>query len=358
MKKIAIIGSVGIPAKYGGFETLVEYLTVNLSSKFLITVFCSSKGYKNKISSYNNTRLIYLPFNANGIQSIFYDILSIWYALFFADVLLILGVSGCIFLPIAKLISNKKIIVNIDGLEWKREKWNYLARKFLKFSESLAVKYSDEIIADNKGVSDYVLKEYGVSAKLIPYGGNHVSKRELSRETLLKYTFLAEKYVFKVCRIEPENNIEMILDAFTNSNQLTLVMVGNWYQSDFGKNMKNLYSNISNIQLLDPIYDQDVLNEIRSNCLFYVHGHSAGGTNPSLVEAMCLGLPVVCFDVVYNVETTKGDAYYFKSSNDLSNIIRTFSKDELEKIANKMELIANEEYVWERISNLYGNLFK
>ena len=140
-KKIAIIGTVGLPSNYGGFETLTEYLTKDLGVHFDITVFCSSASYKTKLKTHNNAKLIYLPLNANGIQSIMYDIASIFYALLFADTLLILGVSGCIVLPIVKLISSKKVIVNIDGLEWKRAKWGKAAKWFLKFSERVAVKF-------------------------------------------------------------------------------------------------------------------------------------------------------------------------------------------------------------------------
>ncbi len=172
-KKIAIIGTVGVPAIYGGFETLAEYLTKYLGKKYELTVYCSSKSYSNKIIEYNNARLVYLPLNANGVQSIPYDILSILKALRYADTLLILGVSGCISLPFVKLISRKKIVVNIDGLEWKREKWNKFAKWFLKFSEKLAVKYADAVITDNKVIQNYVLSEYGVKSTLIAYGADH-----------------------------------------------------------------------------------------------------------------------------------------------------------------------------------------
>ena len=135
-KKIAIIGTVGLPSNYGGFETLTEYLTKDLGDRFDITVFCSSTSYKTKLKTHNNAKLKYLPLNANGIQSILYDIISIFYALLFADTLLILGVSGCVVLPLVKLISTKKIIVNIDGIEWRRAKWGRFSKSFLKYSEN------------------------------------------------------------------------------------------------------------------------------------------------------------------------------------------------------------------------------
>lgn len=182
-KKLAIVGTVGIPAKYGGFETLTEYITKDLSEKYDITVFCSSKSYEEKIKKYNNCHLKYINLNANGVQSIPYDILSLLKALRFADAILILGVSGCISLPFLKLFFKKtKIVTNIDGLEWKRDKWNKYAKYFLKFSEKLAVKYSDVVVADNKVIQDYILSEYGTKSELIAYGADHVNKMEISKE--------------------------------------------------------------------------------------------------------------------------------------------------------------------------------
>ena len=117
----------------------------------------------------------------------------------------------------------------------------------------------------------------------------------------------------RVCRIEPENNVHVVLKAFAQLPEKTFVMVGNWNNSEYGKSMKADYGNYSNIHLLDPIYDQVKLDKLRSNCLVYIHGHSAGGTNPSLVEAMYLGRPVIAFDVSYNCVTTENKALYFKN---------------------------------------------
>ena len=133
MLKIAIIGTAGLPAKYGGFETLAEYLTKELNQRHLFMVYCSSNMYSRKLSQYNGSNLKYIPLNANGAQSILYDIVSMIHALFFADVILILGVSGCIFLPVLRLLFRKKIIVNIDGLEWQRDKWSRFGKSFLNY---------------------------------------------------------------------------------------------------------------------------------------------------------------------------------------------------------------------------------
>jgi len=357
-KKIAVIGTVGIPAKYGGFETLVEYITKEIYQDFDITIYCSAKSYSEKLETYNNCKLHYINLEANGMQSILYDIRAIFHALKYADVLLILGVSGCIILPFIKLFFKKKIIVNIDGLEWKRQKWNGIAKWFLKLSERFAVKAADAIVGDNKVIKDYVGQTYGKKAHLIAYGGDHCSTRPLSQKTLKKYPFLNAQYAFKVCRIEPENNIEMILEAFAQADKIPLVLIGNWNNSAFGRQIKSEYQDFETIYLLDPIYDQDILNEIRSNCFVYIHGHSAGGTNPSLVEAMSLGLPTICYDINYNVETTENSALYFKSSVDLINLIKLINQKEIKQIGGRMKDIARNKYRWSIISNQYMQLFE
>ena len=243
-KKIAIIGTVGIPAKYGGFETLTEYLTKYLHDDYDITVFCSEKHYDTKLSSYNGVHIEYVNFNANGIESIPYDIISIVKSLKFADTILILGVSGCVVLPFVKLFSSKKIIVNIDGLEWKRHKWHKYAQRFLRFSEHIAAKYADVIISDNKVIQEYVELRYGKKSELIAYGADHVRKLSIGENVLTSFPFLVKQYAFAVCRIEPENNIHMILKGFENEESLNLVIVGNWDASTYGVELKKEFSSM------------------------------------------------------------------------------------------------------------------
>lgn len=356
-KSIAIIGTVGVPAIYGGFETLAEYLTQYLGIHYDLTVYCSSKSYPTQLTDYNNAKLVYLPLNANGVQSIVYDMLAIIKALRYADTLLILGVSGCTILPWVKLFSRKKIIVNIDGMEWRRHKWGKFAKWLLKFSEKLAVKYADEVITDNQVIKAYVLSEYGVNSTLIAYGGDHAVAVPLAKKVLSLYPYLAGDYAFTVCRIEPENNIHIILAAVAKQHQLPLVLVGNWQASQYGRDLYALYVDSADIYLLDPIYDQALLNQLRSNCLVYLHGHSAGGTNPSLVEAMCLGLPIFAFAVDYNQETTEHAAQYFIDADELKDLLVNTSKDSLLVNGKAMSDIASRRYQWQLIVGQYATLF-
>ncbi len=348
---IAVVGVVGIPACYGGFESLVENLTLHKSDNVNYTVFCSSKAYQEHLNTHNEAKLVYLPLKANGVQSIPYDILSLVKCLKLKpDVVLILGVSGCIFLPFFKLFSKAKIVTNIDGLEWKRDKWNWLVKKFLKFSERIAVKFSDVVVTDNKAIGDYVDSEYHKENVTIAYGGDHAIRSNLvdvpSNENA------SSSYALGLCRIEPENNVEMILKAFsTNSHKVKFV--GNWESSAFGKELKAKYKVYENIELLDPIYDLDTLFQLRKNCSLYLHGHSAGGTNPSLVEMMHFGIPIFAFDCSFNRYSTDDKAHYFKDEDQLSDLVKITSSEALSVNANHMERIAKERYTWSEISRQY-----
>jgi len=355
---VALIGTVGVPACYGGFETLAAHLVENWQEEQAVSVYCSKAHYpkENRPSHWKQARLIYLPFKANGIQSILYDIVSIFHALTYAHTLVILGVSGCLILPFIKLFFNQRIIVNIDGLEWKRNKWNKYAKGFLKWSEKIAVKYADVVVTDNAAIQDHVMNAYGKRSELIAYGADHVINQKEAKKDLLNYPFLNKDYYFKVCRIEPENNVHVVLEAFNDLPDKRLVMVGNWEKSSYGKNLFEQYHQHPNIHLLAPIYDQEKLDLLRSNCYAYIHGHSAGGTNPSLVEAMYLGLPIFAYEVNYNQATTENQAIYFKDKSHLKTLLLQQTDENLGQNADAMLEIAKRRYTWNIVSNQYANL--
>lgn len=356
MKQVAIVGIQGVPAKYGGFETLVENIIgKNCSGDIRYTVFCSRRDCQKHAKEYKHARLKYIPLlHANGIQSIAYDILSMLCTPGRYDTVLVLGVSGCIFLPFYRLLYRKRLIINIDGLEHRRSKWGKFTKKFLRASEAMAVKFADVIIADNKGIQDYVWETYHKKAELVAYGGDH-ALREVSHEMqtniLNKYGLKDGNYSISVCRIEPENNSHIILDAFSKTNEI-LLFIGNWQKSEYGRKLKLKYKNHSNIQMLNSIYDLDVLYTLRCHCKQYIHGHSAGGTNPSLVEAMHFGKPILAYDVVYNRETTENRAYYFKNVYDLISLILQDKKG-----GKSMSEIAHRKYFWKRIAEQYEVLY-
>ncbi|WP_312176554.1 DUF1972 domain-containing protein [Chryseobacterium sp.] len=359
--KVAIIGTVGLPARYGGFETLTEHLVEELSDTYDFTVYCSSKKYsrEERKESWKGSRLKYIPLDANGIQSIFYDSWSILHALRDSDVLLILGVAGAWLLPFVKMFTNKKIIISIDGIEWKRDKWPLAAKLYLWFAENLAVKYSHIDISDNESIQDYTSLRYETISRVIEYGADHTRVNAApSEQDFVTYPFLSKPYAVKVCRIEPENNVLTILKVFSENPERHLVLVGNWENSHYGKDLKQKFSVFENISLLDPIYDQHTLDMIRGNASLYIHGHSAGGTNPSLVEAMFLGLPVICYGVSYNRTTTGDQAFYFSDEKELENLIKNLTQADFKNCALRMKKIAENKYVWNTVAEKYSQVIQ
>lgn len=359
-KKIAVIGTVGIPAKYGGFETLTEHLVKQLGHQYDITVYCSKKKYTKaeRVKTWQGAKLKYIPLQANGMQSIPYDTLSVLHALFYADVLLILGVASAWMLPFVKLFTRKKIIISVDGVEWKRDKWSKPAKWYLWWAEKMAVKYSHADISDNEAIQDYTAVRYRTLSHIIEYGADHTLRVKPTAADRENYPFLNRPYAFKVCRIEPENNINMVLEAFSKMPQYTLVMIGNWNNSDYGKELYSEYKQYPNLLLLNPIYDQRTLDLIRGNAYVYLHGHSAGGTNPSLVEAMYLSLPVIAYDVSYNRATTENKAFYFKNAESIIQIIENTKFAAFRETRMQMKEIAVRRYTWNVVAQKYDFLIQ
>jgi glycosyltransferase involved in cell wall biosynthesis len=222
----------------------------------------------------------------------------------------------------------------------------------------LGVRWANYVVADSAIIQKSLFADYGVSSYMIAYGGDHVTKVVLRDEIAQKYSISNRDYCFKVCRIEPENNLDMILDSFANSGK-RLLIVGNWNFSNYGVNLRKQYADFPNISMLDPIYNQYELNELRSNCCLYIHGHSVGGTNPSLVEAMCLGLCVVAFDVNYNRCTTHDSAVYFSTSDELRILVDSIYHDEPKKsaIGDRLMALGLKHYTWGRIIQQYDEIF-
>ncbi|MDX8383925.1 MAG: glycosyltransferase, partial [Ghiorsea sp.] len=185
---------------------------------------------------------------------------------------------------------------------------------------------------------------------VIAYGGDHALAIEAVDVT--EYS-LPEKYAFSVCRIEPENNVHMIVAAFAGQDDVPLVIVGNWNNSDYGKELREQYAAVEHIQLLDPIYDLGKLKTLRQNAFIYMHGHSAGGTNPSLVEAMHFGHPILAFDCSFNRSTTEGRALFFDSSDSLLSMINDASFEE--SSLDVLE-VAKRRYTWEVVARQYFEL--
>jgi glycosyltransferase involved in cell wall biosynthesis len=354
-RKLALVGTVGLPPRYGGFETLAHFLVVYLGKTTDFVVYCSGPDYPVHPTTYLSAELRYIPFRANGAQSVIFDLVSLVDSCFRAETILLLGVSGGIFVPLMRLFG-MRVILNADGLDWQRSKWGRWASRFLKLSEAVAVRWANVLVADNEGIASYFANEYGKPSVLIEYGGDQVSLPPVTEERLDRYLFLNAPYAFSVARIQPDNNIEMILEAFAQSVSHVLVMVGNWGSSAFGRELKASFIHCGNLHLLDAIYDPEELNVLRGHCSLYVHGHSAGGTNPSLVEAMHLSLPIAAFDVIYNRATTEHAAQYFRNASELAALLNRVAPSEWESQRATMKAIATRRYRWNLIADKYAQV--
>jgi glycosyltransferase involved in cell wall biosynthesis len=355
--KTAILGTAGIPASYGGFETLAENLARYHQDQRVaggLVVYCSTKHCKVRLESYLGAKLRYVSVNANGPYSVLYDALSLLSAVRRGcDSILLLGVSGAFALPLVRLFSRARIVTNVDGIEWKRAKWTGFGRWWLRQSEHWAVRFSHEVVADNGGIAAHIAQTYGRDCRVLAYGGDHAVRAE---PKAFEGPPLPAGYALALCRIEPENNVATILEAFSRTPSIPLVFIGNWSNSAFGQELRERYANFEHIRMLDPIYDTGVLWTIRSNARIYIHGHSAGGTNPSLVEMMHFRLPVIAYDCVFNRSTTEENALFFMSSEELAQRLLALDTTTEESIGAEMVKLARERYTWDVIGREYFQL--
>lgn len=353
---LAIVGIVGLPARYGGFETLAEHLVRQLGATRRILVFCSAAGSTSKVERYLGATLEYLTWNANGWQSMIYDALAMCRSARRCRTLLVLGVSGCLLLPLVRLFAPRvRIVTNIDGIEWQRQKWGKVARLVLRQSEAVAVRFSHRVVSDNVGIQDHVMARYGRPSTFIPYGGDTTAGS--SPATAGRSTgYPPGSYLLTVCRIEPENHIEEILQAVSSLPEHSLVLVGNWNVSPYARALRARYAERPNIELRDPIYEPAALARLRSEAGAYVHGHSAGGTNPSLVEAMHAGLSVFAYDVNYNRHTMAGAGWYWRTPQQLAQLLSTVDAAAIAREATRLRTHAEAHYTWEAVAGRYAQL--
>lgn len=357
-KKVALIGTNGIPAHYGGIETLAEYLARDLNEDYDLYCYCSKTPKAKQLETYRNTKLIYTRWRANGWQSIFYDGFTILRSLRKHDVLVVLGCS-CPPALFFKVFTNKHIVLNaIGGKETEKVRGLKMFGKIevaiKKWMEGIQARYADYVIIDNAANVGVFEKKHHVKVLLAEYGGDHAVAEPVTSEMLIKYPFLSGQYDVTVSRAQEDMNIHMVIDAYKQVTERKVVIVSNWQKSEYGQ---KLYAENAgkypNIILLNAIYDQKELNTIRSNASLYLHTHSMCGTAPSLVEAMYLGLPIVCFKVPTNLETTEHKSVYFETIPELIDLLKKMDEATLSQIKTDLHEIALRRYTWKRISAIY-----
>lgn len=359
--KIAILGTRGIPNNYGGYEQLAEYLSVGLVEKGYEVIVYNSHLHNYKEKEFKGVKIIhkYSPENIIGSSAnIIYDYLCLLDALYRkVDIILECGYQssaiGFYFAP----INRSKIVTNMDGLDWKRSKWSPRVQKLTKWFEKLGVKKSHALIADNLGMKEYLRETYGVESHFIAYGTTVPEKYDINY--LKEFSLNPREYNMIVARLEPENNIEIVLDGYANSKQqCPFIVIGN-HMTSYGTHLKDKYAECENIKFIGGVYDQNKLNALRHYSSIYFHGHSVGGTNPSLLDAMACECFLVSHKNQFNKNVLGDDAYYFSSSEDVARIlddkIEESVKDKL--IANNLFKVKND-YTWQKIVDEHENLFK
>lgn len=353
--KIAILGTRGIPNYYGGFEHISEYVSAGLVKKgHSVTVYNShNHPYKADIWNGVNIQHCYDPEYLIGTAGQFiYDLNCLIDARRKKfDVVLMMGYTSS---SVWGMLYPKKsaIITNMDGLEWKRSKYSKPVQQFLKYAEKLAIKHSHFYISDSRVIKDYLENKYDIVSEYIPYGADLIS--EIEREQLDTVQAKKEDYFLLMARMEPENNIETILEGFNNSNSNRMFKVLGDTSNRFGQYIRERFKNDERIQFKGAIFDTAKVRMMQNSSHLYFHGHSVGGTNPSLLEAMASEALIAAHDNPFNKSVLHSDAFYFSDADGVRDLVENVQRNGTERamVKNNVHKIAFQ-FNWEKIVNEY-----
>lgn len=381
-KNVFIIGSNGIPANYGGFETFVENLTYKkISNNIKYHVACLAKN--DEEFEYNNARCFNVKVPSIGpAKAIYYDLVALKRAIKYIKknkmkntTIYLLGSTIGAFVGLYKNKIKKlgsKLYVNPDGCEWKRDKWNYFVKKYLKYSEKIMVKYADLVICDSINIEKYIkeqYKKYNPNTTFIAYGSDiEENCTEESKEKLEKWykekQVTKNEYYLIVGRFVPENNYETMIKEFMKSTtKKDLVIITNVEKNKFYEELKEKtkFDKDERIKFVGTVYDTELLKQIRKNAYAYLHGHEVGGTNPSLLEALATTNLNLLLGVSFNKEVASNSAMYWnKEENNLSDLINTIENlknEEIQQYGEKAKERIKEEYSWQKIVKNYEEIF-
>lgn len=367
--KIAFVSTRGIPNNYGGFEQFAEYISVGMAQRGHEVVVYSPKFHPYQESTYKGVRIkhIYSPetWMGSSVGSFFYDFASLRDALKKEDFDIIYEAGYTSIIPAYIWFNVKKrkrpiFTTNMDGLENKRSKFSPMVRRFLDWEEKMAVKYSHYLIADNMGIHDYYKEKYGKESKFLAYGAD--IHDDFKAEYLEEFGLRSEEYYILIARLEPENNIVMAIEGYLHSKEngrRPLIVVGKT-NTPHGKELVEKYGNERNVEFVGGIYDFKKLDSVRHFSKAYFHGHSVGGTNPSLLEAMAAGCFIFAHDNIFNRAVLKENAFYYPSADKVTeylNRIDTIAEgSKIQYTARNIEVIRNE-YSWESLIDKHEKYF-
>jgi glycosyltransferase involved in cell wall biosynthesis len=354
---IAILGSRGIPNRYGGYEKCAQELGVRLVEKgHEVTVYCGSDHpVQDKIWHGIRREMIMNPEKRMGTAGQFiYDLncnLDSRRKNF--DIVLHLGyTSDSIWFW---LWSKKSIhLVNMDGQEWKRSKFNPGVQRFLKYAEKLATKKSKYLIADSHPIENYLAEKYKNPIRYIAYGAD--IPHSVSSTITEAFGLESKKYDLMIARMEPENNVELAIEAkLISKDNIPLVIIGN--SNEYKNRLSEKYREKQQIKFMDALYDPEKVKSLRYHSRYYIHGHSVGGTNPSLLEAMACSCVIFAHQNPFNKVVLGNDALFFNTKKTLADAFQTpISAVYQMWVSNNLEKIKHD-YNWNIITEQYERLF-
>lgn len=358
--KIALIGTRGVPANYGGFETCVEEIGKRLVEKgHDVTVYCRKSYYEDDLDTYHGMKRVCLPnLESKSLDTMSHTCVSAWHALFKNfDVYMVFNAANSPFIMPLRLFG-KKIAINTDGLEWKRSKWGLLGRSFYKISEKIACLVANRIVTDSRGMRNYYLQSHNTDSTEIAYGAY---VQECSKPIKLKGMGLEPgEYFLQITRFEPENHPLLTIKAFKklNTDKKLVLIGGNPYPNEYTKQIEQ--EGGENIILPGFIYDKEILKELWCCSFAYIHGNSVGGTNPALLQAMASGCFTMAFDIPFNRDVLSDcGIYYERSVESLAEKMHWALNNEnkLDDYRKKAQQRIKDIYSWDKIADQYEQLF-
>lgn len=385
MQDVFIIGSKGIPANYGGYETFVEKITeyqTNFEIQYHVACAVDSLTDKDREFYHNGAHCFNIRWrNIGSAKAIFYDLEALEWAIKYVEENGIKNpifyVLACRIGPFIGLVKKKikkfggTLLVNPDGHEWMRKKWSKPVRRYWKLSEKLMVKNADMIVCDSTNIEKYIRREYeqySPCTKYISYGAETKKTKledddEIWMDWLKKNNILSNEYYLVVGRFVPENNYEIMIKEFIKSNTKKAFVLVTQVTPKFLETLKKRtsFDLDSRIKFVGAIYNQDLLKKIRENAYGYFHGHEVGGTNPSLLEAMVFTNLNLLVDVGFNREVGQDGVLYWKKEEnclaELINYVDGLNDSQIKNFGDKAKGIISERYTWPIIVREYENEF-
>lgn len=368
--KIAFVSVRGIPNNYGGFEQFAEYVSVGLVGKGHEVTVYSPHYHSYQEDYYKGVRIkhIYSPelWMGGSLGSFFYDYACLKDALQKEDFDIIYEAGYTSIIPAyirfnVKNIKRPIFITNMDGLEYKRTKFSKYVRKFVFWEEKMAVKHSHYLIADNMGIQDYYKKKYGRESKFLAYGAD--IHDDYNEEYLKDFDLQSNMYYLLVARLEPENNILMAINGYLRSSEKghrPLVIVGKT-NTPHGKELVKRYGKEKSVRFIGGVYDFKKLNSLRHFSYAYFHGHSVGGTNPSLLEAMAAGCFILAHDNIFNRAVLGENALYYSEEKQVEiclNEMNEFIINNKKTYTNNNTRLIADEYSWKHLIDEHETYFQ